>query len=115
MKPGFINIKFKPIFWTNFIKEIIQNSKSFVVNNNENKKNYLRQDLEKFYLPNGAIYFSKITTFKGSFYGNKTMFYEMDIKSSIDIDNFSWIRLAGAVPGQFSSRFVTCRGQFRPH
>ena len=25
-KPGFINIKFKPIFWTNFIKEIIQNS-----------------------------------------------------------------------------------------
>lgn len=53
----------------------------------KNKKNYLRQDLEKFYLPNGAIYFSKITTFKGSFYGNKTMFYEMDIKSSIDIDN----------------------------
>ena len=29
VKPGFINIKFKPIFWTNFIKEIIQNSKSF--------------------------------------------------------------------------------------
>ena len=24
VKPGFINIKFKPIFWTNFIKEIIQ-------------------------------------------------------------------------------------------
>ena len=23
VKPGFINIKFKPIFWTNFIKEII--------------------------------------------------------------------------------------------
>ena len=41
VKPGFINIKFKPIFWTNFIKEIIQNSKSFGVNNNENKKNYL--------------------------------------------------------------------------
>ncbi len=53
----------------------------------KNKKNYLRQDLEKFYLPNGAIYFSKITTFKGSFYSNKTMFYEMDTKSSIDIDN----------------------------
>ena len=23
VKPGFINIKFKPIFWSNFIKEII--------------------------------------------------------------------------------------------
>ena len=41
VKPGFINIKFKPIFWTNFIKEIIQNSKSFGVNTRENKKNYL--------------------------------------------------------------------------
>ena len=41
VKPGFINIKFKPIFWTNFIKEIIQNSKSYGINNNEAKKNYL--------------------------------------------------------------------------
>ena len=32
-KPGFINIKLKPIFWTNFIKEIIQNSESFGINN----------------------------------------------------------------------------------
>ena len=24
VKPGFINIKFKPIYWTNFIKEIIK-------------------------------------------------------------------------------------------
>ncbi len=41
VKPGFINIKFKPIFWTNFVKEIIQNSKSFGINTKENKKNYL--------------------------------------------------------------------------
>ncbi len=41
VKPGFINIKFKPIFWTNFIKEIIQNSNSFGINTRENKKNYL--------------------------------------------------------------------------
>ena len=40
-KPGFINIKFKPIFWTNFIKEIIQNPKSFGINTRENKRNYL--------------------------------------------------------------------------
>ena len=39
LKPGFINIKFKSIFWTNFTKEIIQNSKSFGINTKENKKN----------------------------------------------------------------------------
>ena len=41
VKPGFINIKFKPIFWTNFVKEIINNSKVFGINTSEKKKNYL--------------------------------------------------------------------------
>ena len=41
VKPGFINIKFKPIFWTNFIKEIIKNSHRFGINTNEKKNNYL--------------------------------------------------------------------------
>ncbi len=40
-KPGFINIKFKPVFWTNFVKEIINNSKTFGINIKEKKKNYL--------------------------------------------------------------------------
>jgi len=40
VKPGFINIKFKPIFWTNFIKEVIKNSNSFGTNKNI-KRNYL--------------------------------------------------------------------------
>ena len=41
VKPGFINIKFKPIFWTNFIEEIIKNFKTFGINTKEKKKNYL--------------------------------------------------------------------------
>ena len=41
VKPGFINIKFKPIFWTHFVEEIIKNSKSFGINTKEKKKNYL--------------------------------------------------------------------------
>tara|TARA_B100002051_G_scaffold228999_1_gene225836 strand:- start:1065 stop:2798 length:1734 start_codon:yes stop_codon:yes gene_type:complete len=41
VKPGFINIKFKPIFWTNFVKNIIKNSKTFGINLKEKKKNYL--------------------------------------------------------------------------
>ncbi len=40
-KPGFINITFKSIFWTNFVEEIINNSKTFGVNQKEKKNNYL--------------------------------------------------------------------------
>jgi len=41
VKPGFINIKFKPIFWTNFIKDVIKNSKTFGKNKKNIKRNYL--------------------------------------------------------------------------
>ncbi|MBD1139846.1 arginine--tRNA ligase, partial [Pelagibacterales bacterium SAG-MED38] len=41
VKPGFINLKFKPIFWTNFIKEIIENFKTYGINKKDKKKNYL--------------------------------------------------------------------------
>ena len=39
VKPGFINIKFKHIFWTNFVEKIIKNSKTFGIKTNEKKKN----------------------------------------------------------------------------
>ena len=41
VKPGFINIKFQSVFWTDFSKEIFQNPKSFGINTKEIKKNYL--------------------------------------------------------------------------
>ena len=41
IKPGFINIKFKKIFWANFVEEVIKNSKTFGINTKEKKKNYL--------------------------------------------------------------------------
>ena len=41
IKPGFINIRFKPIFWTNFVKEIINHATTFGINTNEKKNNYL--------------------------------------------------------------------------
>ena len=40
-KPGFINIKFKPSFWSNFIKDITDNADSFGINDKEKKNNYL--------------------------------------------------------------------------
>jgi len=41
VKPGFINIKFKPLFWSNFIQDIIANANTFGTNKNEKKFNYL--------------------------------------------------------------------------
>ena len=41
IKPGFINIKFKPIFWTNFIEEINKNFSTFGINTKEAKKSFL--------------------------------------------------------------------------
>jgi arginyl-tRNA synthetase len=40
-KPGFINIKFKKIFWNNFIREINVNHKNFGINIKEKKQKYL--------------------------------------------------------------------------
>ena len=40
-KPGFINIKLKSLFWSNFIKEIVENSETFGINEKEKKFNYL--------------------------------------------------------------------------
>jgi arginyl-tRNA synthetase len=41
IKPGFINIKFKAIYWNNFIKNVNENYKDFGVNIKEKKKRYL--------------------------------------------------------------------------
>ncbi len=40
-KPGFINIKFKSIYWNNFIKDVSQNNKEFGINTKEKKQKYL--------------------------------------------------------------------------
>jgi len=40
-KPGFINIKFKAIYWNNFIKNVNENYKNFGVNIKEERKKYL--------------------------------------------------------------------------
>ena len=40
-KPGFINIKFKGIFWNNFIKDVHNNYKNYGVNVKEKKQKYL--------------------------------------------------------------------------
>ena len=41
VKPGFINIKFKNIFWANFLSNVINNKKDFGKNNKVTKKKYL--------------------------------------------------------------------------
>ena len=41
VKPGFINIKLKPSFWSNFIEEILKNEEKFGINEKEKKFSYL--------------------------------------------------------------------------
>ena len=41
VKPGFINIKFNSFFWSNFLKEILNNHKSFGIKLGQDKKNFL--------------------------------------------------------------------------
>ena len=41
VKPGFINIKFKAIYWNNFVKVVNENYKNYGVNSKEKKKKYL--------------------------------------------------------------------------
>ena len=41
VKPGFINIKFMPVYWNNFVKEVNSNYKFFGINNKEKKQKYL--------------------------------------------------------------------------
>ena len=41
LKPGFINIKFKPSFWNLFLENIINNPNEFGVDSSQTKKNFL--------------------------------------------------------------------------
>jgi len=41
VKPGFINIKFKASFWSNFIEQIITHADTYGINEKEKKLNYL--------------------------------------------------------------------------
>src|SRR6056300_900731 len=41
VKPRFINIKFKSIFWAKFIEEVNKNFNEYGINNKENKNSYL--------------------------------------------------------------------------
>lgn len=62
---------------------------SFALEKTRIKNTHMRQKMEKYFLPNGAIYFCNINKFKGSFYSKKTFFYEMGLEKSVDIDNKS--------------------------
>jgi len=60
-----------------------------------NQKNSLlrRQNNKRVYLPNGALYISKYQNIS-NFYTNKTMFYEMNKKSSLDLDTLEDFKIA---------------------
>ena len=60
---------------------------SFALKKTRMKNTHMRQKMENYFLPNGAIYFCNLNKFKGNFYSKKTFFYEMGAEKSVDIDN----------------------------
>ena len=77
--------------------------KAFVLENNylrgisnNNFPFMRRQDLPSLFMPNGAIYICSIKEFKKnlSLFSDKTIMYEMDNNSSIDIDNMNDLIIA---------------------
>tara|TARA_B100000902_G_C27322131_1_gene925432 strand:+ start:6549 stop:7259 length:711 start_codon:yes stop_codon:yes gene_type:complete len=63
-----------------------KNGKKLIPIFNKKFQNLRRQKNENFFLPNGAIYIANTKKFKKNFFSKNTLFYEMDEKSSIDID-----------------------------
>ena len=50
--------------------------------------NMRRQDMSKYYLPNGAIYFGKVqTVLEEGFYTEQTLLFPMNVSVSVDIDS----------------------------
>lgn len=82
----------KPLEWAMKLNEVnkITNLRTNIPSNNR------RQDFEKIYYPNGAIYYCDTKTFldNNSFITENTYGYIMDKISSIDIDNQKDLDLA---------------------
>jgi len=58
----------------------------------QRKKHSRRQNHPTFYMPNGAVYLCNIKYLKYDFFTKYTMLYEMDAKSSIDIDTIDDVK-----------------------
>jgi len=61
-----------------------------------NKNVVNRQDLGRYFLPNGAIFFAPVPTFlkQKTFYTSKTLFFPMTEIASIDIDSMADLKRA---------------------
>ena len=77
----------KKNFW------ILKKNKKYVKFAFDQKNLLRRQDNRKVYLPNGGLYISKYKNLN-NFYTNKTIFFEMDEKSSIDLDTLEDFKIA---------------------
>ena len=77
----------KKYFW------ILKKKNKYVQFAFNQSNSFRRQNNSKVYLPNGGIFISKFKSIK-NFYTNKTMFYIMDKKSSVDVDTLEDFKIA---------------------
>jgi len=74
------------VFW------LLRKTKKYVNFVFKQKSNFKRQNNPIFFIPNGAIFFSKIKNLKKNFYSKRILFYEMSEKSSVDIDSIEDVK-----------------------
>ena len=103
--PGFINITFKPIFWTNFIEKIINNSKTFGVNQNEKKNNYLIEFVSAN--PTGPLHIAHI---RGAVFGD--VLSSLYTKTGFDVTREYYVNDAGSQIDKLSNSLLKRYLQF---
>ena len=70
-------------------------SNNYLVNSKFHKKIFRRQEKKTYYARNGAaIYITKSSKIPKFLFGGKTLAFEMDFFSSVDIDNLTDLKLA---------------------
>lgn len=72
----------------NFLVSVLKLNKKYknIISKEKNNLGFPLKIKGELYIPNGALYICKLDKFKNNFYTRKTLMYEMNDISSIDID-----------------------------
>ena len=86
-KPGFINIKFEESFWSEFLLEVVSNHKTYGINLEEKKKNYLIEFVSAN--PTGPLHVGHCRgAILGDVLSNLLLFNKNNVKKEYYVNDF---------------------------
>jgi len=86
-KPGFINIKFEESFWSEFLLEVVSNHKTYGINLEEKKKNYLVEFVSAN--PTGPLHVGHCRgAILGDVLSNLLLFNKNNVKKEYYVNDF---------------------------